>query len=140
MNNGYHLTQGYAGAFPAANPPPYRAHTTDDIFTIQVNATSGINDFNTYYSENQRGDIYIDEGFYDLYEPGDDRLNLYNGDDYTLKFENYYGSVRLIRMAELYLTRAECNFRLGSSVGARPVDDINTIRERVLLEPYTFSR
>jgi starch-binding outer membrane protein, SusD/RagB family len=136
LNNGYHLTQTYAGAFPAANPPTYIANTTEDIFTIQVNATSGINDFNTYYSENQRGDIYIDEGFYDLYEPGDDRLNLYNGDDYTLKFENYYGSVRLVRMAELYLTRAECNFRLGSSVGAKPVDDINTIRERALLEPY----
>ncbi len=137
LNNGYHLTQTYADAFPAANPPTYIANTTEDIFTIQVNATSGINDFNTYYSENQRGDIYIDEGFYDLYEPGDDRLNLYNSDDYTLKFENYYGSVRLIRMAELYLTRAECNFRLGSSVGASPLADINTIRARVFLDPYT---
>ena len=40
---------------------------------MQVNATSGVNEFNTYYSENQRGDIYIEDSFFDLYEPDDDR-------------------------------------------------------------------
>lgn len=130
VNNGYHLTATYAAAFPSADPPKYIQNTTEDIFTIQVNATSGVNEFNTYYSENQRGDIQVNDHFFSLYEPGDDRENLYDG-EYTLKFENYYGSVRIIRLAELYLTRAECNFRLGSSVGAKPVNDINKIRERV---------
>jgi hypothetical protein len=127
----------YAAAFPAANPPAYIANTPEDIFTMQVNATSGVNEFNTFYSENQRADIYINGSFFDYYEQGDARADFYQDDGYTLKFENYYGSVRIIRLAELYLTRAECNFRLGSSVGAKPVDDINTIRERVGLNDYT---
>ncbi|MGI8951479.1 MAG: RagB/SusD family nutrient uptake outer membrane protein [Chitinophagaceae bacterium] len=136
LDNGYHLTSTYAAAFPSADPPAYIGNTTEDIFTIQVNASSGINEFNEFYSANQRGDIQITDAFLSLYEPNDDRLNLFDG-EYTLKFENYYGSVRLIRLAELYLTRAECNFRLGTSVGAKPVDDINTIRARVGLKPYT---
>jgi tetratricopeptide (TPR) repeat protein len=134
LDNGYHLTATYAAAFPAADPPTYIANTPEDIFTMQVNATSGVNEFNTFYSYNQRGDIYINDSFLDLYDEDDDRLNLYDG-GYTLKFENYYGSVRLIRLAELYLTRAECNFRLGNKDDA--LDDINTIRARVKLEPYT---
>ena len=138
LDNGYHLTSTYAAAFPSADPPTYIGNTTEDIFTMQVNASSGVNEFNTFYSENQRGEIYINDSFLNLYEPGDDRANLYDG-GYTLKFENYYGSVRLIRLAELYLTRAECNFRLGSSVGAKPVDDVNKIRERAGLDDYTAS-
>lgn len=135
-DNDYHLTSTYAAAFPSIDPPAYIANTPEDIFTLQVNETSGINEFNEFYSENQRNDIEINDSFFALYEPDDDRLNLYDG-GYTLKFENLYGSVRLIRLAELYLTRAECNFRLGTAVGASPVDDINTIRARVNLAPYT---
>lgn len=136
VNNDYHLMSTYAAAFPSADPPAYIANTAEDIFTMQVNASAGINEFNTFYSENQRGDIQITDNFFALYEPDDDRQNLYDG-EYTLKFENYYGSVRLVRLAELYLTRAECNFRLGSAVGAKPVDDINKIRERAGLNDYT---
>jgi len=138
LDNGYHLMPTYAAAFPSADPPAYIANTAEDIFTMQVNASSGVNDFNTFYSENQRGDIQITDNFFELYESDDDRQNLYDG-EYTLKFENYYGSVRLVRFAELYLTRAECNFRLSSAVGAKPVDDINAIRERAGLDPYKAS-
>jgi tetratricopeptide (TPR) repeat protein len=137
LNNGYNLMSTYKAAFPSQDPPLFIQNTPEDIFAIQVNVTSGINEFNEFYSENQRGDIYVNSSMYDLYEPNDDRLNFYNGDDYTLKFENLYGSVHLIRIAELYLTRAECNFRLGSAVGAKPVDDINAIRERAGLDDYT---
>jgi starch-binding outer membrane protein, SusD/RagB family len=41
----------------------------------------------------------------------------------------------LSRLAEMYLTRAEANFRLGTAVGATPEDDVNLIRERVNLDP-----
>jgi len=140
LDNGYHLMPTYDAAFPAADPPTYIANTPEDIFTMQVNATSGINEFNTFYSENQRGDIYINDQFFSYYEPDDDRQNFYQDGGYTLKFENYYGSVRIIRLAELYLTRAECNFRLGSEVGAKPVDDINTIRERAGLDDYSADK
>ncbi len=55
-------------------------------------------------------------------------------DAYTQKFNNYYGNVHVIRLAEMYLIRAESNFRLSSSVGDEPLNDINLIRERVLLQ------
>ncbi|NOU59542.1 RagB/SusD family nutrient uptake outer membrane protein [Marinifilum sp. JC070] len=36
----------------------------------------------------------------------------------------------VIRITEMYLTRAEANFRAGSSTGAAPLDDINLLRSR----------
>jgi tetratricopeptide (TPR) repeat protein len=45
-----------------------------------------------------------------------------------------YGDSRrnfpVIRLAEMYLTRAEGNFEAGTAVGAEPLEDINTIRAR----------
>ena len=42
-------------------------------------------------------------------------------------------------MCRAYLTRAECNFRLGSTVGASPLDDITAIRSRVgLATPASY--
>jgi starch-binding outer membrane protein, SusD/RagB family len=35
-----------------------------------------------------------------------------------------------MRLAEMYLTRAEANFRLSSAVGDTPLNDINRIRTR----------
>ncbi|MEO8116773.1 MAG: RagB/SusD family nutrient uptake outer membrane protein, partial [Bacteroidota bacterium] len=56
---------------------------------------------------------------------------------YTGKFENLYGNVHIIRLAEMYLIRAEANFRMGTSIGTDPVNDINKIRNRVNLPDYT---
>ncbi len=36
----------------------------------------------------------------------------------------------VIRITEMYLTRAEANFRAGTSTGEDPLDDINTLRDR----------
>ena len=44
-------------------------------------------------------------------------------------------NVPLIRLAEIYLTRAEANFHLGSAEGA--LADINIVRARVQLDPKT---
>jgi len=38
--------------------------------------------------------------------------------------------VKVLRLAEMYLTRAECNLRAGTSVGDAPLNDINRIRIR----------
>jgi hypothetical protein len=40
-------------------------------------------------------------------------------------------------LAELFLTRAEANFREGTSIGATVLEDINRIRRRVLLPEKT---
>ncbi len=128
------LTPTYAEAFGAAN-------TSEDIFAIQVTATSGTQGFNEFYDANQRGDITINEDYLNSYDSTDDRLNLFyhsdnNGPIYSLKFAQLYGNVHVIRLAEMLLIRAESNFRLGTDVGAAPVDDINAIRVRALLTPY----
>ena len=132
----YTLTATYAGAFPIMYPPAPVANTPEDIFSMQVNASSGANGFQEFYSANGRGDITINPAHLALYEMGDDRKNLFytsGGYTFTGKFDNVYGNVHIIRLAEMYLTRAEANFRLGTAVGATPLNDVNMIRERALL-------
>lgn len=134
--SGAKLTPTYAEAFGAAN-------TSEDIFAIQVTPTSGTQGFNEFYSSAQRGDIQINDSHLALYEPNDDRTNLFytdNGSVYTGKFEELYGNVHTIRLAEMLLIRAEANFRLGTQVGASPLDDINAIRQRAKLPLYTATQ
>ena len=74
----------------------------------------------------------------DLYEAGDDRALLFYIDDATDdtrvgKWANRFGNVKVIRLAEMYLTRAECNQRLGTTVGATPLEDVDLIRDRANL-------
>lgn len=127
--SGAKLAPTYAEAFGAAN-------TSEDIFAIQVTATSGTQGFNEFYDANQRGDITINDDYINSFEIGDDRANLFS-DGYSLKFAELYGNVHTIRLAEMLLARAESNFRLGTAVGRAPIDDINAIRKRALLAPYT---
>ncbi|MFO7823416.1 MAG: RagB/SusD family nutrient uptake outer membrane protein, partial [Cyclobacterium sp.] len=55
------------------------------------------------------------------------------GEIRTDKWRDQFRNVKVIRLAEMYLTRAETNFREGTSVGATPLEDINLIRTRVNL-------
>ena len=131
ISNKQLLNPNYADEFPSnPNGPVALGNTQEDIFMIQVNATQGVNDFNTFFSLNGRGDIGITNNHVALYEAGDQRLSLIDVDVST-KFDNAYGNVHVSRLAEMYLTRAESNFRLGSAVGATPLDDVNRIRNRV---------
>ena len=91
---------------------------------------------NTFFASSDfggRGDIYIEQAHFDLYEEGDERLSLFYDDERTGKWKNQFGSLNILRLAEMYLTRAEANFRLGTAEGATPAEDINTIRRRVEL-------
>ncbi|WP_153796582.1 RagB/SusD family nutrient uptake outer membrane protein [Foetidibacter luteolus] len=138
--NGYRLMSNYADAFPYTDPPSATGNTDEDIFAMQVTTSSGENDFQTYFSALGRGDIAIEDAHLNLYETGDERLNLFyssGGTVYTGKFDNLYANVPVIRLAELYLTRAEANFRLGTSTGESPADDIKKIRDRVGLPEIT---
>jgi starch-binding outer membrane protein, SusD/RagB family len=135
---GYTLTSSFYDEFPYITPPSPQSNSSEDIFAMQVTSSSGTNDFQTYYSADGRGDITIEDAHFDLYESSDDRLSIFytiSGSAYSGKFENVYGNVRIIRLAEMYLIRAEANFRMGTETGAAPVDDINTVRDRVLLDP-----
>jgi len=142
----FELNSNYADEFPYPNFTAVHVdNTIEDIFAIQVTDQQGVNSLNTYYaskSDGGRGDIHVDDSFLASFEPGDDRANIISYDDPTdptttlrcHKFDNVDGNVHVVRLAEMYLIRAECNFRLGSSTGDTPVNDINVIRERAKLD------
>ncbi len=134
-SNRYSLAGYYGDAFPYNGGNPF-GNTTEDIFAMQVTTNSGVNDFQTFFSADGRGDITISDDHLILYESGDERLDLFytsGGSVYNAKNDNVYGNVHTIRLAEMYLIRAEANFRLVTVVGATPLSDLNRIRNRVAL-------
>ncbi len=113
------------------------ANTPETIFAVQITDQDGINDLNTFYGstdEGGRGDIEVTEAFISQFAADDVRAQLFYEDGVgairTLKFVNQYGNIQVLRLAEMYLTRAEANFRAGTSVGDTPLNDINLIRAR----------
>lgn len=136
----FSLNEVYEDNF-AANTAGLSPNTSEDIFAIQLTAQSGTNDLNTFYSVTRRGDVEIQDQFLAQFESNDERLNVYdiatNSPTYILKYEGQYGNIKLMRLAEMYLTRAEANFRAGTSVGATPLADINRIRSRAGLGALT---
>jgi len=132
----------------------------EDIFAIQKNSTSPISWLTVMYASLAgagRGDYEIQQVFLDRFHPTDLRGMLQEDtyDGYTIdnitkmyyigvgtilnyggintsKWGNYYRNVTLIRLAEMYLIRAEANFEdPGADVGPNtPTEDINVIRAR----------
>lgn len=112
------------------------------LFTLKVTTQDGINAQNTYFGRTigsipgtaGRSDCKIKASHIAQYENGDFRKSYFilsGGNNYTMKHLDRYGDVCVIRLAEMFLTRAECNQRLGTIVGATPLADINRIRNRV---------
>ncbi|MCF2498650.1 RagB/SusD family nutrient uptake outer membrane protein [Dyadobacter chenhuakuii] len=124
-----------------ANPAEY-------IFAMVVTQQDGVNDLNTFFGTTiddipgtgGRGDIRILNKHRALYEAGDKRGEFFltpTNNTYTQKHLDNLGNVLQFRLAEMYLTRAEANFRLGTVVGATPLADINRIRARAGLKATT---
>ena len=118
------------------------ANTSEDIFAMQVTSQDGTNSLNVFFGASEfggRGDIIIEDAHLALYEPNDKRGGLfYEGDIgniYTSKWINAFGNVKIVRLAEMYLTRAEANLRTGAQVGASPAADLNLVRARAGLAP-----
>ncbi len=112
------------------------------LFSLKVTPQDGANAQNTYFGRTigsipgtaGRSDCKIKSAHIASYENGDFRKGYFilsGGSNYTLKHLDRYGDVCIIRLAEMFLTRAECNQRLGTIVGALPVADVNKIRNRV---------
>jgi hypothetical protein len=113
------------------------------IFYIRVTSQDGTNGLNTYYGQTVasipgtagRGDLDAQIAWVNLHESADVRRSYYQpgsgGRRLTRKHLDRFGHVPVMRLGEMYLTRAEANFRLGTAIGATPVEDINTIRSRV---------
>lgn len=133
-SNDYDLLPNFADIFAQDD------NTDEDIFSVQISEQDGNNAMNDYWTISDyggRGDIEIEDAFYALYDTADARRDMFFEDAgirYTSKFNNEFGNLTVIRLAEMYLIRAECNERLGTETGASPLDDYNMIHTRAGLE------
>lgn len=124
-------------------------NTDEDIFAVQVTPQDGINDFHTFYASrvlNGRRDIRIRSELASLYEDTDERGECpdencrtsliyedFDGSGRLLsgKYTDQFANISIIRLAEMYLIRAEANFMMGDQVGPNtPGQDLEVIRER----------
>jgi len=117
-------------------------NTTEDIFATQITPQDRFSSMTEFFSVpefgGRDGDIDILQAHLDLYSANDQRLSLFflgNGAMRCGKWNNQYGVVNLIRLAEMYLIRAECNIRLSTAVGDTPLADYNVIHTRAGLDP-----
>lgn len=138
----YSLTESYQQAFNNTS------NASEDIFAMQVSAQHDQNDMHLFWSiiayGARDGDVEIEEKHLELYEANDARLKFFYIDNQDIyrsgKWRLQYRNLPVIRLAEMYLTRAECNFRLSTSVGATPGEDINeVIRKRAGLPAKTIT-
>ena len=146
-----------------------KAATSEDIFALQNNVASNTSWLTVMYASLNgmgRGDYDIQQVFLDTFDPADLRA-MYQGeaemdDSYTIanitkmyyygvgailnnggintaKWGDYYANISLIRLAEMYLVRAEANFEsTGPQIGPNsPLQDINVIRDRALAPSLT---
>jgi starch-binding outer membrane protein, SusD/RagB family len=146
----YHLTNIFLDAFPkmpeSGRPAKPGDNSTEDVFAMQVTTLNGFNGFNEFYGSSTfggRGDAVISQDWIDeTYASDDDRINAFYDDDdmFTAKFGNQFGNVPVIRLAEMYLIRAESNVRLAPAApigGVTPLQDLTTVRDRVGLTTTT---
>jgi hypothetical protein len=130
-SNNYSLQPTYADVFNNDN------NSSEDIFATQITPQDRFSAMTEFFSipdyGGRDGDIEILAGHLALYNPADDRLDLFfssAGSTYCGKWNNQYGVINLFRLAEMYLIRAECNERLTSAVGDTPLNDYNRVHER----------
>ncbi len=133
-NGGFSLTSDFADAFNNDTDGP------ETIFAFQVTTQDGSNTLITHYADQANGgrgnDISINDEYIAMFESEDDVRGEFfyesaqSGDRLTSKYTNQFGNVTILRLAEMYLIRAEANLELNSSTGATPLEDVNTIRAR----------
>ncbi|WP_439881784.1 RagB/SusD family nutrient uptake outer membrane protein [Pontibacter sp. MBLB2868] len=115
------------------------------VFAIQQNTQSNAGSSNdglaTFYANLNgigRGDVDIIPGFVaNTYSATDERTEIYYVDEDGIlrngKYTDPFANIPVIRLAEMYLIRAEAAFRNGNVIQA--LADINKIRSRADLTP-----
>ncbi|MBT8191510.1 MAG: RagB/SusD family nutrient uptake outer membrane protein [Bacteroidia bacterium] len=131
LMNAYALSSNYDAIFSGPGA------TSEDIFTLVFisTETNGADNHGNIYNPNGYGDIRVTEDLRNLYEAGDQRADqIYqhtDGEYYQSKYDEQDGipglvSPKILRVAEMYLIRAEARFNTGNKDGA--VDDVNALR------------
>lgn len=125
--------------------------------TALSNAGTSNGGLSTFYASlngNGRGDIQVEDAHLAIYEANDLRGGLQDdlsgtativnvnqfyyigvgtqnsGFTQTAKYGDGNLNIPIVRLGEMYLTRAEGNFEAGTNIGSSPMDDINFIRKR----------
>jgi len=129
--NSFNLVGSYSSAFNNTS------NTTEDLFAVQVTDQAGANNCHLYFSTStfgaRDGDIEVTTVHYNKYNAADARRALFffeSGAWRCGKWRDINRNVKVMRLAEAYLTRAECNRRLSTTVGDTPDNDVNRIRNR----------
>jgi starch-binding outer membrane protein, SusD/RagB family len=154
------IQSGFYNLNPTVTAAFLNDNTAESVFEIQQNDQNnagGENDgMATFYASLVgigRGDVQVLSFYnddpedyiflqrvttYDLYEDQDTRKDplVYVGVGrragrlYSAKWTSPGQNLPIIRLAEMYLIRAEANLEEGTNTGADPVDDVNIVRER----------
>ena len=120
------------------------------LFSMKMTAQDGTNALNTYFGRTistisgtaGRSDCKIKAAHLTQYETGDKRKDFFvlsGGNYYSMKHLDRLGDVPVVRLSEMYLTRAEANQRAFTSVGATPLSDVNAIRKRAGLAALSIA-
>lgn len=138
VNSGHVLAPDLASAFNN------ESDGVEDIFAMQITTQSGQNVFNAFWATIEfggnlpTGAVTVEAPFFELFNGKDDRAEFFYegiGTTVTSKWQGQFANVPLIRVAEMHLIRAECNFREGTSLGLAPEDEINALRARSNADP-----
>ncbi|RTY79218.1 RagB/SusD family nutrient uptake outer membrane protein [Flavobacterium sp. GSP27] len=115
-------------------------NSNEDLFAWQITSQdASSNDFNVFWAGSAFGgrvgnpDVEILSQHWDIYDdPNDKRADFFYKAKWwcTTKWKSQFANIPMLRLAEMYLTRAESNFRLGTVTGLSPVNDVNILRQR----------
>ncbi len=140
VNSGKSLTATVSAPFLNRN-------SSESLFEIQQNDQNNAGTSNdglaTFYASIAgigRADLRLLSAFQNLYESSDKRradliyigTGARSGRLYTGKWTAFGLNIPVIRLSEMYLTRAECNLRLTAFIGDFPINDYNKIRTRAV--------
>ncbi len=140
-NSDTSLTTTFGGAFNNSE------NSAEDLFAWQVTSQDAdLNDFSTFWGGAEFGgrsgnpDVSITPQHFNIYDDPNDTRSLFfyetSRGTATTKWQNQYGNIPFLRLAEMYLIRAESNFRKSTNIGDTPLNDLNALRGRANASLY----
>lgn len=141
------ITNSDASLTGTVTSPFTNRNSSESLFEIQQNdqnnagtSNDGLATFFASLPGIGRADMYVSTAFMGTFEPADRRLldliylgtgaRASSGRYYSGKWTSFSQNIPIVRLAEMYLTRAECNARLSTTVGDTPENDLAAIRSR----------
>jgi len=121
-------------------------NTNESVFEIQQNeqnnAGQGNDGLATFYASLPgigRADIRVLSAFLATYPAGDLRRQEWYyigtgarpGNNYTSKWKSFSQNLPVVRIAEMFLIRAETNLRLNTVIGDTPANDLAKVRNPI---------